>query len=394
MKRSLLTTLSAFGFAALVVFGTALSVSAQVTFYTDRPTFQAAHPGLPLEDFTGGNTIPGEILSCTPPLNSATNDACFPTNGVISGFDLDVNIDTGGGLYVVLNNAVGMPCVGVGPNSFADDGEFNFSPARRAAGFDLYTPLGGGEPYTVNVFGPGGLLGSTATTGGGVVGTFVGADTADPGGIIRIELVEGVDGTGDIFCDLEFGEDPIPVELVSFDAVVNGTDVVLNWATASETNNAGFEIQTLVGEDWNVLGFVEGNGTTTEAQTYSFNASDMAVGSHTFRLKQIDYDGAFEYSDELEVSVETPGTHLLSNAYPNPFNPQSQFTVAVAQEQNVTAKLFNTLGRRIAILFSGAVEPNQAQQVTIDGAGLASGMYVVRVNGERFSDTLTVTLLK
>jgi len=186
----------------------------------------------------------------------------------------------------------------------------------------------------------------------------------------------------------------VPVELISFDAVVSGTDVSLNWATSSETNNAGFEVQTLQSGDWAALGFVEGHGTTTEAQTYSYTAGDMAVGIHTFRLKQIDFDGAFEYSDELEVSVETPGTHLISSAYPNPFNPQSQFTLSVVQDQVVTAELFNTLGQRIAVLFNGTVEANQSQLVTIDGAGLASGMYVVRVNGERFSDALNVTLLK
>ena len=186
----------------------------------------------------------------------------------------------------------------------------------------------------------------------------------------------------------------VPVELISFDAVVSGTDVSLNWATVSETNNAGFEVQMLNGESWNALGFVEGHGTTTEAQTYSYTAEDMGVGTHMFRLKQIDFDGAFEYSDELEVTVETPGTHLITSAYPNPFNPQSQFTLSVAQDQVVTAELFNTLGQRVAVLFNGTVEANQAQLVTIDGAGLASGMYIVRINGERFSDALSVTLLK
>jgi len=187
---------------------------------------------------------------------------------------------------------------------------------------------------------------------------------------------------------------PVPVELISFEAVVSGTDVSLNWATSSETNNAGFEVQMMDSGSWNALGWVEGNGTTTEAQTYSYTAEDMGFGTHMFRLKQIDFDGAFEYSDELEVTVETPGTHLISSAYPNPFNPQSQFTLAVAQDQVVTAELFNTLGQRIAVLFTGTVEANQSQLVTIDGAGLASGMYIVRVNGERFSDALSVTLLK
>ena len=200
--------------------------------------------------------------------------------------------------------------------------------------------------------------------------------------------------TGDIWDFTLTIDGIIPVELISFTGTANGTDVALNWETASETNNAGFEVQMLDGETWNALGFVNGHGTTTEAQTYSFTAGDIPIGTHAFRLKQIDFDGVFEYSGEVEVTVETPGTHLISSAYPNPFNPQSQFTLAVAQEQHVTAELYNTLGQRIAVLFEGTVEANQPQLVTIDGAGLSSGMYIVRVNGERFSDALNVTLLK
>ncbi|MDX1439911.1 MAG: T9SS type A sorting domain-containing protein, partial [Rubricoccaceae bacterium] len=93
-------------------------------------------------------------------------------------------------------------------------------------------------------------------------------------------------------------------------------------------------------------------------------------------------------------TVETPGTHVLSNAYPNPFNPQSQFTLAVTQDQLVTAELYNALGQRVATLFNGTVEADQSQLVTIDGAGLASGTYIVRVTGESFADALRVTLLK
>ena len=191
-----------------------------------------------------------------------------------------------------------------------------------------------------------------------------------------------------------FGDFVTPVELVAFTGVATSLSVTLSWETASETNNSGFEVQMQNGEGWDVLSFVEGHGTTTEAQTYSYSAEGMGVGTHVFRLKQIDFDGAFEYSGEIEVTIETPGTHLISNAYPNPFNPQSQFTLAVAQDQVVTAELFNTLGQRVAVLFDGSVEANQPQLVTIDGAGLASGMYVVRVTGERFADALSVTLLK
>ena len=200
---------------------------------------------------------------------------------------------------------------------------------------------------------------------------------------------------GDV-ADLSFalGGDLIPVELVSFDVLMNGSDVTLNWETASETNNAGFEVQMLQGDSWGALGFVEGHGTTTEAQSYAFTAGSMEPGTYAFRLKQIDFDGAFEYSGEVEATIEVVGTHVLSQAYPNPFNPQAQFTLAVASDQQVTATLYNVLGQQVAILFEGTVEANAQQRLTIDGTGLASGAYVVRIAGETFSDALRVTLAK
>jgi len=188
----------------------------------------------------------------------------------------------------------------------------------------------------------------------------------------------------------------LPVELTAFTATTDGPNVHLAWQTASETNNAGFEVQMLADDqaEYEAVSFVGGHGTTTEEQNYAYTMLNVNPGTHSFRLKQIDFDGAFEYSPEVEATIEVVGTHQLSSAYPNPFNPTSQFTLAVATGQQVKAELFNTLGQRVAVLFDGRVEANQAQSVTIDGAGLASGMYVVRISGERFSDNLSVTLLK
>lgn len=186
----------------------------------------------------------------------------------------------------------------------------------------------------------------------------------------------------------------LPVELTGFAGIVDGTAARLTWATASETNNAGFEVQTRAGADWSVLGFVDGAGTTTEAQTYGFTAANLRPGTHTFRLKQIDFDGAFEYSAEVDVVVGLPGTHALTTAYPNPFNPSSQFTLAVAQEQRVTVGLHNLLGQRLAVVFDGTLAAGAMQTLTLDGTGLPSGAYVVRAEGATFTDTFRVTLLK
>ena len=187
----------------------------------------------------------------------------------------------------------------------------------------------------------------------------------------------------------------IPVELDSFGGTANGDNVTLAWSTSSETNNAGFEVQHWTEDTLpESLGFVEGHGTTTEVQSYSFRATGLGVGNHTFRLKQIDFDGAFEYSEQVEVVVGVVGTHVLSEIYPNPFNPQAQFTLAVGSQQNVSITVYDVVGRQVATLHDGILEANESYQFTIDGAGLASGAYFVRIAGETFTNSRRITLLK
>ena len=157
----------------------------------------------------------------------------------------------------------------------------------------------------------------------------------------------------------------VPVELVSFDATVEGDDVVLHWETASETNNAGFEVQVR-SEDgvFEPVGFVEGHGTTTEAQVYSYIVSDLVAGAYGLRLKQIDFDGAFEYSPSVEATIGVPGSHVLSSVYPNPFNPQTNFTLAVRETQPVTITVHDVLGRRVLTLFDGNLEGGSTHTFT------------------------------
>ena len=187
----------------------------------------------------------------------------------------------------------------------------------------------------------------------------------------------------------------IPVELTAFDAAVSGEDVTLRWATASETNNSGFEVQMRrAGDAYEPVAFVPGHGTTTEAQTYTHTLAGLAPGAYTFRLKQVDFDGTTAYSPEVEATVGVPGAYALSAAYPNPFNPTAQFSLSVARTQRVRVALYDALGREVRVLFDGPVEGGEARTFTIEGDGLPSGLYVYRVVGERFSDAGRVTLLK
>ncbi len=186
----------------------------------------------------------------------------------------------------------------------------------------------------------------------------------------------------------------LPVELVSFQATLKGDAVVLSWNTASETNNAGFEVQQMVSGDFQSLGFVEGFGSTSEAKSYQFDVDNLEPGTYTFRLKQIDFGGAVQFSPILEVTLELNGAYQLSEAYPNPVNPTGRFSLGVQREQQVSVALYNMLGQRVAELFQGRLRANETKTISIRASSLPSGLYFFRAEGEFFQATRQVVLLK
>ncbi|MDX1440189.1 MAG: zinc-dependent metalloprotease [Rubricoccaceae bacterium] len=193
----------------------------------------------------------------------------------------------------------------------------------------------------------------------------------------------------------DFRPDPIPVELISFTGILDNQRVLLEWSTSSETNNAGFEVQRAAPEGWTVLGFVSGHGTTTEAQSYSFFdvGLDATSGSATYRLKQIDYDGAFEYSAEIEVSLGTPDSFALNSAYPNPFNPSTTVTFTLPATTDVRVDVLDVLGRQVATLAQGMLDAGY-HTATWEPATAPSGTYIVRMIANGRSSTYPITLLK
>ena len=143
---------------------------------------------------------------------------------------------------------------------------------------------------------------------------------------------------------------PITCEFTSFAAKVSGKIVNLNWSTATETNNKGFEVQRkLNGTDFVVVGFIQGKGTTTQVQSYSFVDNTAEAGSYQYRLKQIDLDGSYKYSSVVEVNLNPTEFNLAQN-YPNPFNPSTTISFSLAKESNVNLKVFDLLGQEIISL--------------------------------------------
>ncbi len=199
---------------------------------------------------------------------------------------------------------------------------------------------------------------------------------------------------GDDDCS-EMANNALPVELATLEAQAGPRSVTLNWETASETDNAGFYVEyARTGEDFQQAAFVEGYGTTTDAQQYSINITDLVPGHYQFRLKQVDFDGSFDYSQTVDATVSVVGKYQLDNAYPNPFNPQTTINFAVAKTQNVQMQLYDTTGRLVMTLFDGISVENETQTVRVDGSTLTSGMYIARLIGENFQATQKLMLVK
>jgi hypothetical protein len=192
-----------------------------------------------------------------------------------------------------------------------------------------------------------------------------------------------------------FNTSPIslPVELTSFTAQTTSEGVRLSWTTASELNNSGFEVQRSTNQtNWATLGFVRGAGTTTEAQSYSF-VDASASGRVFYRLKQVDFDGQFEYSNIIEVNAGVPKTFALEQNYPNPFNPSTAISYQLPVAGNVSLKVFDMLGKEVATLVNARQEAG-AYTVNFNANNLSSGVYFYRLQAGNFVQTRKMMLVK
>lgn len=169
---------------------------------------------------------------------------------------------------------------------------------------------------------------------------------------------------------------PLPVELTGLSGRVANGKVLLKWSTRTEVNNAGFEVQRLQTDVWNTVGFVEGHGTSNIAHEYSFTDIPSTPGKYSYRLKQIDRDGKFVLSEQIESVVGLSAQeYVLSQNFPNPFNPSTSISFAVHERQFVSLKVFNLVGQEVATLVNGFVEPNTLQTIEFNGKDLSSGIY-------------------
>lgn len=201
----------------------------------------------------------------------------------------------------------------------------------------------------------------------------------------------------------------LPVELASFEAAQTGEDAVeLSWTTASEQNNAGFEVQRRAVEStgsettsksgsWTTVGHLESKadgGTTTEAKTYRFTAEDLDIGTHEFRLKQTDLDGSTHIHDAVSVKLQMQEAVRLSAPAPNPVQHRASLSFAVREQAETTIRLYNTLGQQVRTVYRGTPTPGESQTARIETDGLASGVYFLRLQSGSQTETQRVTIVR
>jgi hypothetical protein len=196
----------------------------------------------------------------------------------------------------------------------------------------------------------------------------------------------------------------VPVELASFLAMEYQGEVALEWVTATETNNYGFDIQrkTQADQDWEKIGFVEGKGTSTTPHKYTFSDDHISIGTYYYRLKQIDFDGSFELSDEIFIEIQSPNAFALYQNYPNPFNPETiihyQIPALLQASVPVEIKIFNLLGDEVRTL----VRKDQGSgyySVKWDsrndqGENVAAGTYICQLKAGNFKKSQKLLLLR
>jgi murein tripeptide amidase MpaA len=222
--------------------------------------------------------------------------------------------------------------------------------------------------------------------------------------------------------DVQLIPNLIPVYFISMSAEAYANDVILNWQTYTEKNNKGFEIErvSLSGspvQGWEIVGYVPGSGTTTEPMSYSFTDENVDPGLYQYRLKQIDFDGTFVYSDVIEIEEEAPLEFSLEQNYPNPFNPTTKIKYTIPTPPSsaplvkgeskaggfITLKIYDVLGNEIATLVNEE-KPAGSYEVEFSAIGgsasggnaysLPSGIYFYKLEAGKFSETKKMILLK
>ena len=189
------------------------------------------------------------------------------------------------------------------------------------------------------------------------------------------------------------------MELSSFNYETPNGNVTLHWSTSSEINNAGFEVERSdvngqITDGWSRVGFISGNGTSSASINYSFTDRNLSSGKYNYRLKQIDYNGNYEYfSLNSYVIIGTPKNFFLGQNYPNPFNPSTVINYNIPQDSYVKIKLYDNTGREVLTLLSEFISAGY-YTINFNASDLASGIYFYNINAGKYTATNKMMLVR
>jgi Secretion system C-terminal sorting domain len=188
----------------------------------------------------------------------------------------------------------------------------------------------------------------------------------------------------------------LPVEMTNFVSIILGNKVTLNWSTATESNNKGFDIERKKsGGSWDKVGFVNGKGNSNEIINYSFADNSLQTGTYNYRLKQIDFNGNFEYhvlNNSVEIGI--PDKFELSQNYPNPFNPSTKINFSIPYDSRVSLKVYDISGKLISTLINNEFREADYYTLEFNANGLSSGVYFYAINTDKNTATKKMTLIK
>ena len=187
----------------------------------------------------------------------------------------------------------------------------------------------------------------------------------------------------------------MPVTIISFTSAVNKNNVMLGWSTSEEINNSGFDIERKrENNNWEKISFIPGNGTTNEPKTYIYEDKKLLASSYKYRLKQIDYNGNFEYFGlSSDVFVRPPDKFTVSQNYPNPSNPRSKIDFEIPFTGKVTLKIYDMLGKEVIILINEVKEAGY-HTAEFDGSNLSSGVYFYKITASELTVVKKMILVK
>jgi len=359
----------------------------------------------------GGTAVTnnGSVSGTTDVGNPAYDAAISALNSAINTLAARTNIIGTTGNTLV---GVGLDGLNLGRGIYDGPGTFTLNATLTLTGnaTDIFI-FRTGSPGTTIITGSGcivNLVGVLASNVYWIVGSAAEIDGDFKGNILARTYITQTSVTttlngralGQTAVTLD-GASVLPVELLAFTATANRTKAYLHWSTATEVNNYGFDIErrlinskSSTANNWTKIGFVEGNGTSNSAHSYSYTDASVSSGTYAYRLKQIDNNGTYKYSSETEITIAVPKVVALNQNYPNPFNPTTTITFTLAQDGFTTLKIYDMLGREVTTLVNGEMKSGVMNAVSFNASKLSSGVYFSRLESSGNVQTKTLMLLK